>query len=88
MPRNLDRRIELLVPILDQNCRRRAIQILKTGMKDTAKAHVLQPDGSYRPPADGAGFCSQSVFQEEASTAELTHANARRRQFVPLKPGE
>lgn len=88
MPRNLDRRIELLVPIIDRGCRRRVIQILKTCMKDTAKARVLLPDGSYRRPSEDGTVCSQSIFQEEARNMELSHSNARLRQFVPLKPGE
>jgi polyphosphate kinase len=51
MPRNLDRRVELLVPILDEGCKRRAIQILRTCLRDTRKARLLTSDGLYLQPA-------------------------------------
>lgn len=47
MPRNLDRRIELLVPVEDQAARGRLISILETYFDDNVKACVLQADGSY-----------------------------------------
>jgi polyphosphate kinase len=56
MPRNFFRRIETVFPIEDGNLRERIIrEILATSLADTAKARVLQSDGSYQriPPADG-----------------------------------
>ncbi len=48
MPRNLDRRIETLVPILDPDLRKQVRdEILLTHLDDTAKVYVLQEDGSY-----------------------------------------
>ncbi len=48
MPRNLDRRIETLVPVLDADLRKQLCEeILLTHLGDTAKAYVLQEDGSY-----------------------------------------
>ncbi len=48
MPRNLDRRIETLVPILDVDLRKQLCdEILLSHLDDTAKAYVLQEDGSY-----------------------------------------
>jgi polyphosphate kinase len=51
MPRNLDRRVELLIPVLDETCKRRAIQILRTCLRDNVKGRLLTADGSYQPPA-------------------------------------
>jgi polyphosphate kinase len=48
MPRNLDRRIELLVPVEDQEAKTRLISILETYFEDNVKARILQPDGSYK----------------------------------------
>lgn len=48
MPRNLDRRIELLVPVDDPSCRDRLIDILECYFKDRIKARRLQPDGSWQ----------------------------------------
>jgi len=87
MPRNLDRRIELLVPVLDPDCRRAAIRILQTCMKDTASARGIRADGAYDPPPQPAdGFRSQQVFQQQALEAAERHQEAQRRMFVPLEP--
>ncbi len=48
MPRNLDRRIETLVPILDATLRKNILKyILMPHLSDTAKAYVLDEDGKY-----------------------------------------
>jgi polyphosphate kinase len=47
MPRNLDRRIELLFPVEDADCRARVKEILTVGLEDTVRSHWLKPDGSY-----------------------------------------
>ena len=48
MPRNLDRRIELLVPVEDPAARNRLIAILATYFHDTVKTRRLLTDGSYQ----------------------------------------
>ena len=48
MQRNLDRRIELLVPIEDQAAKARLIAIVETYFDDNVKARVLQGDGTYK----------------------------------------
>lgn len=47
MPRNLRRRVELMVPVDDPSCRRRLEQILDTDLADNVKGRVLLADGSY-----------------------------------------
>jgi polyphosphate kinase len=47
MPRNLDRRIELLVPVEDQAAKSRLITILQAYFEDNVKARTLTADGSY-----------------------------------------
>ena len=71
MPRNLDRRIELLVPVEDQAAKSRLIAILKTYFDDNVKARVLQPDGSYKrlKPGRKKPRRSQEVLYEEVSPA-------------------
>ncbi|HAN99745.1 MAG TPA: polyphosphate kinase 1 [Planctomycetaceae bacterium] len=49
MQRNLDKRIELLVPIDDAEARRRLIDILDTHFRDNVKARALRPDGRWIP---------------------------------------
>ncbi len=49
MPRNLMRRIEVLVPIEDGNLRERITsEILAFHLADNVKARMLQPDGEYK----------------------------------------
>jgi len=68
MPRNLDKRVELLFPVQDANIRRALVeQILATHLKDNVKARRLQPDGSYvkvRPRKGEAALDSQKYFIE------------------------
>jgi polyphosphate kinase len=51
MPRNLDRRVEIMVPLRDARLRRRLFEILRLYLADNVKARELRADGSYvRPP--------------------------------------
>ncbi len=67
MPRNLDRRIELLVPVEDPAARSRLIAILETYFDDNVKARMLQPDGSYKRVKAGRKKPrrSQEILYEE-----------------------
>ena len=47
MPRNLNRRVELLFPVEDSDCRARVMEVLEVQLADTVRAHFLAPDGSY-----------------------------------------
>jgi polyphosphate kinase len=56
MPRNMDRRIEILIPIRDKDVKARLInEILRTTLADNVKARVLLADGRYtrRAPRPG-----------------------------------
>ncbi len=48
MPRNLDRRVELLVPVEDDAARLKLLRVLKSCMKDSVKGRRLKADGSYQ----------------------------------------
>jgi polyphosphate kinase len=70
MPRNLDRRVELLFPVESPDCRRKVLRALDAMFLDTSKAHVLQPDGGYRrrKPAHGEDpVRAQTLLCEEAA---------------------
>lgn len=49
MPRNFDRRVELLFPIEDAACKQQLSEVLRLEWADTACAHEMQPDGRYVP---------------------------------------
>ncbi len=73
MPRNLDRRVEVLFPLEDAALRKRVKEeILGTYLADTAKSHVMQSDGSYLRREIRKGdkpFDSQAWFLERAKPA-------------------
>jgi polyphosphate kinase len=66
MPRNLNRRVEVLFPIEDQRLVRRIRdRILQKQLEDEAGARIMQPDGTYTHPPRGNGkrlLSSQSWF--------------------------
>ncbi len=47
MPRNLDRRVELLVPVLRTDYRKRLLSMLRTYFKDNTHSWRLLPSGGY-----------------------------------------
>lgn len=68
MPRNLDRRVEVLFPVEDPTLRKEVVDnILAISLRDTAKSHILQADGRYVPrrylvESDEPLFSSQDWF--------------------------
>jgi polyphosphate kinase len=89
MPRNLIKRIELLVPVEAPAARRKLLAILKTCLSDTVKSRVIQADGTYKlPTVDGRGksIRSQLVLYEEACRAAEETAQQARRTFEPHLP--
>ncbi|ADY73652.1 Polyphosphate kinase [Desulfurobacterium thermolithotrophum DSM 11699] len=63
MPRNFHRRIETLVPIENFQLKRKLRDILEIQLRDTAKARILMPDGSYIRPKE-RNFNSQEYFEK------------------------
>ncbi len=88
MPRNLDKRVEILFPVEDETLKQEVIHILDIQLQDTLKAHIMQPDGTYKKQ-DLRGkkkLCAQDYFRQEA----IRNANQRkeeqkaRRTFEPM----
>jgi polyphosphate kinase len=89
MPRNLDRRVELLVPVEAPPLRKRLLHILSLYFKDTVKARELRPDGTYKPvrPSERhPEFRSQEELYREAVEAVRTAELSRRTVFEPHLP--
>jgi polyphosphate kinase len=70
MPRNLDRRVEAVVPIEDPEIVKDLQEILAVMLADNRQAWELQPDGGYiqRHPSDGTKEqCAQKILMEMAN---------------------
>ena len=88
MPRNLDRRVELMFPILDAGLRQRALDLLMLPFRDTTHAHALEPDGSYSPLAPRPGekpLRSQEYLTRQAQAAAEGVTDASRREMRVLR---
>jgi polyphosphate kinase len=88
MPRNLDRRVELLIPVLDNDCKQRAIDILELCLADNVKSRRILPNGGYECVlTDGPVVRSQQVAQRLATEAAESAVERKRMMFSPLAPG-
>lgn len=47
MPRNLERRVEILFPVLNAELKEKVLHVLEVQLRDTQKAQFLKADGSY-----------------------------------------
>ena len=91
MPRNLDRRVEIMFPLEEPAIKDKALHILQLELQDTVKAHIMRTDGTY-DRVDRRGkelinsqlqFCNEAV----AAAAVATHKDTR--VFTPeMAPSE
>ena len=66
MPRNLDRRVEAIVPVSDVELCERLREILEVEMADDVLAWELRGDGTWRKVPTVTGLNAQRQFQELA----------------------
>ena len=98
MPRNLDRRVEIVFPVEAPDLKEKAKHILDVQLRDTLKAHCLLEDGTYRK-VDRRGkeaveaqktFCEEAIAaamnqkKKYAKSVHLTRYFHRRRQNEEL----
>ena len=91
MPRNLEKRVEIMFPIEREELKEEVIHILDIELKDNVKAHVLQPDDTYEKinRRGKAPLNSQDYFAEEAKEkARVDEHAVNRRVFIPEEPVE
>ena len=70
MQRNLDRRVEVIVPILDQSIRDYIKHtILDAYLRDNVNVRTLRPDGSYKKISGGEPFNAQMSFAGQDITS-------------------
>ncbi len=89
MPRNLDRRVELLVPILRPDHRKRLHATLQSYFKDNVNAWKLQPDGQYQrlhPSERHPSFQAQAALYERSVSARRKAEQSNRSTFETHQP--
>ncbi len=88
MPRNLERRVEILFPVEDSALKEKLWHILDTELKDTEKAHLMDGKGNYvkigsGKKADFERVNSQKIFGDEAVLAAKKNDAGSSRVFIP-----
>nr|MCR4903942.1 RNA degradosome polyphosphate kinase [Butyrivibrio sp.] len=86
MPRNLERRVEIMFPVRKKELQEKLRHILECELKDTEKAHVMNKAGIYikqkKKSADKA-LNSQKLFCDEAAIAVKELSFETTRVFIP-----
>ncbi len=91
MPRNLDRRIELMIPVEDPVCREKLEQVLKTCLADTRQSWRLLPGGAYerrKPDTRRPALRAQEAFQKRAEARAAAAVQQQPAVFEPQRPAE
>ncbi len=88
MRRNLDRRVELMIPIEDRALATRVLEILDACFRDNMQACLLREDGTSAPvPRDGEPpFAMQQYLRDLARSNARARAHAGRRTLEPHRP--
>ncbi|GHV76312.1 RNA degradosome polyphosphate kinase [Spirochaetia bacterium] len=84
MPRNLERRVELMFPVLQEDIKAKLRDILDAYSRDTVQARLLSSDGSWKRRTPSKGEASFSVQEHLQSLAAKAGVNlwAPRQEFV------
>ncbi len=93
MPRNLDHRVELMVPLGEPGHRRYMLKVMDLQLKDNVKARELRPDGRWsrvqrgkgKRPANSQEAVYQYTIKQLARDAEALSRPARK-SFEPIRP--
>ena len=88
MPRNLDRRVELLFPVEEAKIRMRLEAVLAMQLEDTVNSRIQGPDALYRmaprrgkhPIDSQAAFLKLSQEREQAYLAEQSENRSEERR--------
>ena len=93
MPRNLERRVEILFPVNSPGLKEELLHILECQLKDNVKASELKPDGTYvKPDKRGRSlfqsqefFCQEAIRKAKAASDEIAAVS---RTFIPAQHAE
>jgi len=82
MPRNLDRRVELMFPVRQQDLKGKIIEIMRSQMADNQKARLLKQDGTYEKIAAGR---SEPLRVQELLYLRSIEERERIRSLTPVR---
>ena len=89
MERNLEKRVEIMVPIEDPAARKKLLRFLRVCLDDNVKARVIKHDGTHTRPPRGPREKARRAQDELAKDARSAAKAARRHLaegFVPHTP--
>ncbi len=88
MSRNLNKRVELMIPLEDPAIAQRCRDILDTCLKDNSNAFLLMEDGHYHPVSEPSSppFRMQEHLQKKAQEHALTRDHSHRQTLTPHRP--
>ena len=95
MPRNLDRRVELVFPVEDEDIKKRVQEIMSVAFKDTVNARRQHSDMSYSP-VDKRGkkrlncqkYFSKLAVKAQKSAMKAEYVKTVGTPIVPVPKGE
>jgi polyphosphate kinase len=91
MTRNLEKRVELMIPIEETALKRRLVRMLEAFFQDNTQASRLMPDGSSQRIVRTKGqkaFRAQEHFYQQARKAAKAREHERAMTFEPHVPAE
>jgi polyphosphate kinase len=91
MTRNLEKRVELMIPIEEAPLKRRLVRILDAFFQDNTQASRILPDGSSQRIVRVKGqkaFRAQEHFYQQAKKAAKAREHERAMTFEPHVPAE
>jgi polyphosphate kinase len=91
MTRNLEKRVELMIPIEEPELKRRLVRILEAYFQDNTQASRLLPDGSSQRLVRTKGqkaFRVQDHFYQQAKKSAKAREHERSMTFEPHVPAE
>lgn len=86
MSRNLDRRVELMIPIENPQLSRRVRDILDACFKDNCQASLITEEGSEPVPQKKRRFAMQAHLQRQARLRARTLERAKKQMLEPHRP--
>ncbi|QFJ55522.1 RNA degradosome polyphosphate kinase [Pseudobutyrivibrio xylanivorans] len=92
MPRNLDRRVEIMFPVEDEQLKKQVKHILDVQLSDTLKAYEMTEEGTYvriKPSRGQKPVGAQDTFCREAKRNNEPEIDfMKKRTFVPILANE